>query len=221
MSELKESKNKSEELAYFFDAHLIQGKDATTKSFSKHLENDRIVALLSHGSASDDEVETNKGIYLSDGFLSLNDVYNLKAQCDFLLLGTCESGVGYKSKEGTINLSRAFTAIGIKSIMLASWKIDEKSSTQIIASFLKYLDSGCTKSEALQKSKLDYLATTSPRMANPLYWAGLKITGNNDSIRFQKHNYWWWALGLAIVLGGLGYWSYSKKHRAKKKNYDS
>jgi CHAT domain-containing protein len=199
LSELKESNRKSKELVGLYDAHLFLGKEATKKAFSKHLENDKIVALLSHGSASDDEIESNKGIHFSDGFLSMNEVYNLKANCDFLLLGACESGVGYKSKEGNINLARAFTAIGVKSMMLASWKIDEKSSSQIISSFLKYLDRGCTKSEALQKAKLDYLSTASPRMANPLYWAGLNITGNNETIELQQRNYWLLGLGLFFV----------------------
>jgi CHAT domain-containing protein len=201
LSELKESNSKSKELTDLYDAHLFQGKDATRKSFANHLVNDRIVALLSHGSSSDDEIESNKGIYFSDGYLSMNEVYNLKANCDFLLLGACESGVGYKSREGTINLARAFTAIGIKSMMLASWKIDEKSSSQIISSFLKYLDSGCTKSKALQKAKLDYLATASPRMANPLYWAGLNITGNNETIKLRQRNYWWWGLLGMVCVG--------------------
>jgi CHAT domain-containing protein len=199
LSDLKESNTKCQELAHLYDATLIQGKGATKKAFSNHLQIERVIALLSHGSASVDEVETNKGIYFSDGFLSLNEVYNLKANCDFLLLGACESGVGFKSREGNINLARAFTAIGVKSMMLASWKIDEKSSAQIIASFLKYLDSGCTKSEALQKAKLDYLATASSRMANPLYWAGLNITGNNETILLHQRNYWWWGLGLFVV----------------------
>jgi CHAT domain-containing protein len=215
LTELKESNTKSQEFADLFDGHLIQGKDATKKAFSKHLENDRIVALLSHGSASDDEIESNKGIHFSDGFLSMNEVYNLKANCDFLLLGACESGVGYKSREGNINLARAFTAIGVKSMMLASWKIDEKSSSQIISSFLKYLDSGCTKSEALQKTKLDYLATASPRMANPLYWAGLNITGNNETIELHQRNYCWLDLvlffvGIAVVFIAQ---RYIKRHR--------
>jgi CHAT domain-containing protein len=201
LSELKESNNKSKRLAKLYDANLVQGKNATIKTFSNHLENDKMVALLSHGSASDDEIESNKGIYFSDGFLSLDEVYNLKANCDFLLLGACETGVGLKNKEGTINLARAFTAIGVKSMMLASWKIDEKSSAQIISSFLKYLDRGCTKSEALQKAKLDYLATASPRMANPLYWAGLNITGNNETIELQQRNYWW--LGLVLFFVGV------------------
>jgi CHAT domain-containing protein len=215
LSELKESNSKSKELVALYDVDLIEGKEATKKAFSKHLENDKIVALLSHGSASDDEIESNKGIHFSDGFLSMNEVYNLKANCDFLLLGACESGVGYKSKEGNINLARAFTAIGVKSMMLASWKIDEKSSSQIISSFLKYLDRGCTKSEALQKAKLDYLSTASPRMANPLYWAGLNITGNNETIELQQRNYWWLGFGLFFV-GVFGVFiplRYIKRHR--------
>jgi CHAT domain-containing protein len=215
LSELKESNTKSQEFADLFDGHLIQGKDATKKAFSKHLENDKIVALLSHGSASDDEIESNKGIHFSDGFLSMNEVYNLKANCDFLLLGACESGVGYKSREGNINLARAFTAIGVKSMMLASWKIDEKSSSQIISSFLKYLDAGYTKSAALQMAKLDYLSTASPRMANPLYWAGLNITGNNETIELHQRNYWWLGLGLFFV-GVFGVFiplRYIKLHR--------
>lgn len=215
LSELKKSNTKSQELAHLYNANLIQGKGATKKAFSKHLENDRMIALLSHGSASDDEIESNKGIYFSNGFLSMNEVYNLKANCDFLLLGACETGVGYKSREGNINLARAFTSIGVKSMMLASWKIDEKSSLQIISLFLKYLDAGYTKSAALQKAKLDYLATASPRMANPLYWAGLNITGNNETIRLQQRDYWWWGFGILSFFIGVVLITYYKFYSKK------
>lgn len=213
--ELKKAQDASVVIANLYDAQLVQGKNASKKLFTKHLESDRLVALLSHGSANDDEEESNKGIYLTDGFLSLNEVYGLKANCDFLLLGACESGVGYKSREGNINLARAFTAIGVKSMMLASWKIDEKSSLQIISSFLKYLDAGYTKSAALQKAKLDYLATASPRMANPLYWAGLNITGNNETIRLQQRNYWWWGFGILSVFIGVVLITYYKFYSKK------
>jgi hypothetical protein len=36
-------------------------------------------------------------------------------------------------------------------------------------------------------------------MANPLYWAGLNITGNNETIPLHQPNYWWWGLGLISV----------------------
>ncbi len=211
LSKLKTATIASKSIANLYNANLVQGKNATVNVFSKHLKEDRIVVLLSHGKATTDENESKKGIYLSDSFLNLNDVYNLKGNCDFLLLGTCESGVGLQNQEGNINLARAFTAIGVKSILLASWKIDEKSSVQIITSFLKYLDQDNTKSEALQKAKLDYLATASPRMANPLYWAGLNITGNNETIRLHKPNYWWWCLAILPVIAGGWYFRKKKK----------
>lgn len=213
LSELKKTNNASQVLSETYNTKLIKEKKATKSLFSKHLETDKVLILLSHGKATTDENESQKGVYLSNGFLSLNDVYNLKTNCDFLLLGACETGIGYRtSREGTINLARAFTAIGVKSMMLSSWKIDESSSAQIITSFLKYMDSGYSKSEALQKAKLDYLSIASPRMSNPLYWAGLNITGNNETIQLQERKYYWLIFGLIPIIGGGLYF---RKRRIK------
>lgn len=205
-----ESKKISEEYA----ANYYKDTKANLTKFTHSLETDNSIALFSHGTSNTKELDEQKGVYLSDGFLSIKDIYKLKSNCNFLLLGACETGIGYNSREGNINLARAFTAIGVKSMMLASWKIDEKSSAQIISSFLKYLNQGSTKSEALQKAKLDYLATASPRMANPLYWAGLNITGNNETIKLHQPNYWWWGLGIIPVIAGG--WHFRKK---KLNNY--
>jgi CHAT domain-containing protein len=200
MANLDIAANECEVISKEYKPIYFKGSEASVSSFSHSLANDNSLLLFSHGIGTTKELDEQKGVYLSDGFLCMKDIYKLKSNCSFLLLGACETGVGYESREGNINLARAFTAIGVKSMLLASWKIDEQSSTKIISSFLKYLDAGCTKSEALQKAKLDYLSTASPRMSNPLYWAGLTITGNNETIRLQQHNYWWWGLGLIPVI---------------------
>jgi len=194
----------------------LTNKQASRRLFFKKIKENKCVILFSHGKSSTSYDENSKGFYLSDGFMNINDLYKIKSNCELIIIGACESNVGYDSPqnhEGNINLARAFTAIGVKSMMLASWKIDEKSSAQIITSFLKYLDDGCTKSEALQKAKLDYLATASPRMANPLYWAGLNITGNNETIQLRNRNYWWWGLVLLPMIGGGVYYRKKRKKR--------
>lgn len=204
----------SQSIANSYATQLINKTNASKKSFSEHLDQDQIVALLSHGKSSSNEDDSQKGIYLADGFLSLNEVYNLHSSCDFLVLGTCESGVGYKENhEGNIGLARAFTAIGVKSMMLSSWKIDEVSSTQIIASFFDYLSQGLTKSEALQKAKMDFLAKANTKTANPIYWAGLNCIGNNDTIKLHKKNsiYWWNIIFLAPIFAGVLYYRKRKK----------
>lgn len=207
LSQLTTSQKLGNKIAGTYSGQLVEGKNANLKQFSQHLKNDQVVTVLSHGQGFNDYDNKNKGIYFSDGFLDLKTIYDLQSNCDFLILGACETGVGLREKgEGNVNLARAFTSIGVKSMMLASWKIDEESSMKIIELFLKYLNQGYTKSEALQKAKLEFLATASPRTASPVYWAGLNIVGNNDTVVLEENNYYWWSLGLIFpVVGGFWY----------------
>ena len=211
LSQLQFSKDISKLISNEYNAIFFDGKEASIKAFKTELQNRKIVSVFSHGQALADFDNNNKGVYFSDGFLSLNDIYNLKSNCDFLLLGSCETGIGGKDNgEGSINLARAFSSIGVKSMLLASWKIDEESTMKLTESFLKYLQEGYSKSEALQKAKLDFLKTSNPRNANPFYWAGLNIVGNNENIKpHQTQNYLWWILLIFPLAGWV--WYYKRK----------
>lgn len=208
LSQLTASQKQGNKIARTYSAQLVEGKKANLKQFSQHLKDDKVVTVFSHGQGFNDYNNKNKGIYFSDGFLDLKTIYDLQSNCDFLILGACETGVGLQEKgEGNVNLARAFSSIGVKSMMLSSWKIDEESSMKIMELFLKYLNQGYTKSEALQKAKLEFLATASPRKASPIYWAGLNIVGNNDTILLEESNYYWWSFVLVFpVVGGFLYW---------------
>jgi CHAT domain-containing protein len=124
-----------------------------------------------------------------------------------LILEACETGLGGKDNgEGNINLSRAFTSIGVKSMLLASWKIDEGSSLEITTSFFSYLEQGFTKSEALQKAKLDYIKNANPRSSSPFYWAGLQLLGSNENVVLKDNtNYlkYWYLLFVPIIVLGF------------------
>ena len=213
LSKLALSKGAAENIAKEYNMTLFEGKKASIPTFKTTLQDNKVITIFSHGKSFNDLENNKKGIYFSDGFLSINAIYKLKTNCDLLILGTCESGFGYKEKgEGNISLVRPFSSIGVKSMVLASWKIDEASSVTIIHSFLKYLSQGNTKSEALQKAKLDFLATASPTTANPIYWAGLTITGNNETIEFEGKKYWhWWY--LVFTLPFIAFW-YFKRSRS-------
>lgn len=205
----------AKDLSETYQSKWTSGKFATKRSFSNQLTNSSVLALFSHGKASTDDIKDENGVYLSDGFLSLNEIYDLNSSCDFLILGACETAVGdYNKSEGNINLARAFTSIGVKSMMLSSWKIDEKSSMKITKSFLHYLQQGNSKSEALQKAKIDFLKASSPKTANPLYWAGLNITGNNENIILKtRTNLIWYVLGLLTMsVSAFMYYRKKKKH---------
>lgn len=211
LSELQLSKNKARLISNKFNANLFDDKNANLQKFKTILRDNKIISIFSHGQSFDDFENDKKGIYFTDGFLNQNDIYKLKSNCDFLLLGACETGIGGKDNgEGNINLARAFSSIGVKSMLLASWKIDEESTMIITESFLNYLQEGYSKSEALQKAKLDFLKSANPRNANPFYWAGLNVIGNNENIRpHQTQNYLWWLLLIFPLSAGI--WYYKRK----------
>ena len=211
LTQLQLSKVTAKAIANEFKASFFENKEANLKAFKNALQENKIISLFSHGQSFNDFENNKKGIYFSDGFLNLNEIYNLKSNCDFLLLGACETGLGGKERgEGNISLARAFSSIGVKSMLLASWKIDEESTMKITESFLKYLQEGYSKSEALQKAKLDFLNTSNPRNSNPFYWSGLNVIGNNDNIKpHQSQNYLWWLLLIFPFSGVI--WYYKKR----------
>ncbi len=165
------------------NAQLYSGDQATVSMFKKSLLEAEVVTLLSHGSSNKAMSGKDKGIYLQDGFLTMEEIYSLKSATKFLVLNACQTGLGYIDRgEGNVNLLRAFSAIGVNSILYSNWELDESASLRILDDFFTHLSRNNNKSEALRLSKLNYLSTCVPRYANPIYWAGMNIMGDNQSI---------------------------------------
>jgi CHAT domain-containing protein len=212
LQDLFQSEEETRQMAQKYDARVFSKKDATIANFKAQIKPNGVVSIFSHGQSFSDFDDTQKGIYFTDGFLSLEEIYKLTSNCDLLVLGACETGIGGKDNgEGNINLARAFTSIGVKSMLVAPWEVDEKSTLAITASFFSYLNQGHSKSWALQKAKLDFITSSNPRNANPLYWAGLQLIGSNQSTPLGDNQiqYAWFVIIFPLL--GLGY--YLKKRR--------
>lgn len=177
----------SRDLAREWKAQFFEGEEATKASFARALSDTRVVALISHGNSSSDLKLNDKGIYLQDGFLGMQEVYGLKVNSDFLVLTACETGRGFRDRgEGSIGLVRAFTAAGARSILSANWEIDEKSSLDILSRMFRHLGGGMSRTEALVLAKREHLASCMPREGNPLYWAGLNLVGDDGPIPLRS-----------------------------------
>ncbi len=159
---------------------IILDTKCTIDNFKKALNYNDKITVFSHAKAENNLDKSNTGIYFSDGFLSLEEIYKLKSKTDLIILVGCETGNGFNERgEGIINAESAFLKNGLKSVISSYWKIDENSTYEIIKSFNKNLDLGFSKSEALRKAKLDFLKSANPTTANPLYWEAMNLTGND------------------------------------------
>src|SRR5262249_20120798 len=104
----------------------------------------RIVHFAAHGMLNNVHPELS-GIVLSlvdkdgqpqDGFLRLQDIYNLKLPAELVVLSACQTGLGKEIKgEGLIGLARGFMYAGAPRIVASLWKVDDRATSELMRRF--------------------------------------------------------------------------------------
>ena len=114
-----------------------------------------------------------------------------------------------------MSLARGFFHSGAKSVVSSLWTINDKKSKELMTEFYSGLAQGKSKSEAMQKAKIKFLAKYRNSLL-PSYWAGLIVIGDNEPLiktGFTKGK--WILLGSGSLLGALLFYGYQRK-RTKK-----
>ena len=101
-------------------------------------------------------------------------------------------------------MGRAFQFAGCSSILTSLWTVDDRSTSQFMQLFYAHLNLGLSKTEALQKARIQYLEATEPTHAHPFFWAGFVLMGDGDPIPDHGVSYWMWVfMGIAGLSLGL------------------
>jgi CHAT domain-containing protein/Tfp pilus assembly protein PilF len=123
-----------------------------------------------------DELEQRAGPHAEDGLLQVYEIFNLKLNADLVVLSACETGLGKQVKgEGLVGLTHAFFYAGTPSILVSLWKVQDRSTADLMVNFYRQLDRDKDKTEALRLAKLQLIQQN--RYAHPYYWAPFVLTG--------------------------------------------
>jgi len=207
------------------DAFVKTGFDASraaleTTDFSKFA----ILHFATHG-VLDPENPTKSGFYLStideaghdqNGFISMQDVYNLRVPVALLVLSACRTALGKEvSGEGLIGLTRGFMHAGASSVVASLWKVDDEATSELMKDFYtNMLKKNMRPAEALREAQ--NTLRQNPQWRSPYYWAGFTFQGEfKEPIRLAPsataplavQNAVGGALLLTLLAGiGWGYW---------------
>jgi CHAT domain-containing protein len=112
-----------------------------------------------------------------DGFLELEDIYNLDLPADLIVLSACETGLGKLiNGEGMIGLTRGFMYAGASSVLSSLWDVRDFATARLMAHFYRAMEQeGMKPSQALRQAQLSMLKER--RWAAPYYWAGFTLQG--------------------------------------------
>ncbi len=145
----------------------------------------RIIHFATHGILDNDTPELS-GLVLSlfdkdgqpqDGFLRLNDIYNLDLPADLVVLSACNSALGKPIKgEGLIGLTRGFMYAGAARVMASLWKVDDEATAELIKHFYQeMLAEKKSPAEALRQAQITMWGQK--RWQSPYFWAPFVLQG--------------------------------------------
>jgi len=144
-----------------------------------------IVHFATHGILNSEYPELS-GVVLSlfnekaepvNGFLRLNEIYNMRLNADMVVLSACQTALGKEVRgEGLIGLTRGFMYAGSPRVVASLWKVDDVATAELMKIFYqKLLKENMRPAAALRAAKIEMMQQK--RWSSPYYWAAFELQG--------------------------------------------
>ena len=160
--------------------------DANRKlAISGELARYRIVHFATHALVDNQHPELS-GLVLSlvnehgkpqNGFLDLQDIYNIELSADLVVLSACDTALGKQvESEGMIGLTRGFMYAGAARVVASLWNVDDVATAELMKRFYRAMEKeGMSAAEALRKAQNEI--GKQQHWGYPYYWAAFQLQG--------------------------------------------
>ncbi len=145
----------------------------------------RIIHFATHGILNSLNPELS-GVVLSlvdekgapqNGFLRLNEIFNLNLPAELVVLSACQTGLGEQVRgEGIIGLTRGFMYAGAPRVVVSLWNVDDRATTELMTRFYTaMLKKGLKPAAALRVAQIEMWKQD--QWKSPYYWAAFGLQG--------------------------------------------
>jgi CHAT domain-containing protein/Tfp pilus assembly protein PilF len=153
---------------------------------STELAQYRIIHFATHGLLDSEHPELS-GLVFSlvnsrgepeNGFLGLEDIYNMTLSADLVVLSACKTGLGKDiQSEGLVGLTRGFMYAGASKVVASLWNINDAATAELMGRFYRaMLKQGLRPAAALRQAQRE--TAQQQRWRHPYFWSGLVIQGD-------------------------------------------
>jgi len=114
------------------------------------------------------------------GFLRLNDIYQLRLNADLVVLGACRTGLGKQLRgEGMVGLTRGFIYAGAPRVVVSLWDVPDRETAQIMQIFYRnLLKQNLSIGEALRRAQVEMWERS--ESSAPFFWAAFSLQGDPE-----------------------------------------
>jgi CHAT domain-containing protein len=154
-------------------SRLVLGAEAGDEALRTSGAQSRLVHIATHGIFRQDNPMFS-GIRLGASYLNLYDLYHLKLDAELVTLSGCATGLNViAAGDELLGLVRGLLYAGTQSVLLTLWDVNDKSTSDFMASFYSRLGSGETRGAALQGA----VRTLRDSYPHPYFWAPFVLAG--------------------------------------------
>ncbi|ACC84983.1 CHAT domain-containing tetratricopeptide repeat protein [Nostoc punctiforme] len=114
-----------------------------------------------------------------DGFLQLQDIFNLNLPAELVVLSACETGLGEQVKgEGLVGLTRGFMYAGSPRVAVSLWSVDDQGTAELMTKFYtNMLKDNLPSVAALRAAQLEMWQSPNPNYSQTNVWAAFTLQG--------------------------------------------
>jgi CHAT domain-containing protein len=190
-----------QQLSQFYDENkCVYGAEISESYFKDEAKNYDLIHIATHGVMN--EYNPSKSFILmapsenDDGKLTVEEIYNLDLNSQFVTLSACETGLGDLSGgDELIGLSRAFIYAGTSAVIVSLWKVDDISTSLLMTKMHQLVDAGLPLSTALSQAQRDLIKSNfNPRASRgtrSIEWhSDLSDVVNSKETKFASPYFW-------------------------------
>ena len=169
------------------DPLVAVGFEASLENVLGHALGDyRFLHFATHGKI-DAEIPALSALVLSrfnehgeaqNGYLRLNDIFNMELNADLVVLSACETGLGTDILgEGLVGLTQGFLYAGARSLLVSLWDVPDRATAELMTLFYgQMLRHGLTPAAALRSAQQSM--SSDRRWSDPYYWGAFTLSGD-------------------------------------------
>lgn len=157
---------------YLLDSDVVLDKIPSLRLSATLKGGDRVMENTAVCFAGVNNTQLATDLEMSDeGFLSAREITVMDlSHTDMVVLSACLTAEGEVTGEGVFGLQRGFKQAGANTIVMALWKVNDKSTSLLMSSFYKNMVNGMLKNKALVEA-VKQLRSAGSQYADPKYWA--------------------------------------------------
>ena len=159
VSRLQCAENEAKMIAKKLGVEPLLGQKATKLAVLQAINSAALIHIAAHGDAERGEIALAPSFRVPNGIpqeglylLTMSDISKVQLRAKLVVLSCCHSAHGKTKAEGAVGIARAFLGSGARSVLVALWALDDKSTEQLMSHFYDHLVAGKSAGESLHEA---------------------------------------------------------------------